>query len=426
MVILIRSIVAATAAAVTLMLGPATGQAVNIGPVLGWSPTTSTGVFDYGTLTFGQSVTQTFTLTNSGGSATGTLTVTLSGSGAFTKTSDACTGRSLGRTSSCRVSVQYSPNAEGASDTATLTATGEKPAPASLTLKGAGAVVRHIYWTNAETDTIGRANLDGSGVNQSFISVTSGNQPNGVAVDAHHVYWSNGNCLYPPGCVQTIGRANLDGSGVNQSFITGTGPFDYSVAGLAVDANYIYWANWSTTGNDTIGRANLDGSGVNPSFITGASGTNSGSPIGIAVDANYIYWSNITCLPCIGTIARANLDGSGVNLSLFGAEGGPGSQGPDGVAVDSNYIYWTILGNAGIGGIGRANLDGSGANNSFITGTGTEDITSVAVDADHVYWTNGACIPCTGSIGRANLDGSGVNPSFITTGASFPAGVAVG
>ena len=34
-----------------------------------------------------------------------------------------------------------------------------------------------------------------------------------MAVDGQHIYWTNAD--------GTIGRANLDGSGVNQSFITG-------------------------------------------------------------------------------------------------------------------------------------------------------------------------------------------------------------
>jgi membrane-bound inhibitor of C-type lysozyme len=72
-----------------------------------------------------------------------------------------------------------------------------------------------------------------------------------------YIYWTNGN-------TGTIGRANLNGGSPNQSFITGASdPF-----GLAVDGNYIYWTNLDT---NTIGRANLDGTGANPSFITGAS-----------------------------------------------------------------------------------------------------------------------------------------------------------
>ena len=81
--------------------------------------------------------------------------------------------------------------------------------------------------------------------------------PQGVAVNAGHVYWSND-------AGGSIGRANLDGSGVNQGFITGANHPDL----MAIDGGHIYWANESA---NTIGRANLDGSGVNESFITGAS-----------------------------------------------------------------------------------------------------------------------------------------------------------
>ena len=42
-----------------------------------------------------------------------------------------------------------------------------------------------VCWANPTNDTIGRANLDGSGVNPSFIS---GIAPLGIAVDADYVY----------------------------------------------------------------------------------------------------------------------------------------------------------------------------------------------------------------------------------------------
>ena len=43
-------------------------------------------------------------------------------------------------------------------------------------------VPRHLYWANFTTGTIGRANVDGTGANQSFISGAI--NPWGVAVDA--------------------------------------------------------------------------------------------------------------------------------------------------------------------------------------------------------------------------------------------------
>jgi hypothetical protein len=75
---------------------------------------------------------------------------------------------------------------------------------------------RYIYWSNSGEDTFGRANLDGTAVDQRCLTargVPLGNVPEGLAVDSKHVYWTN----YP---ANTVGRANLDGSGVNERFIT--------------------------------------------------------------------------------------------------------------------------------------------------------------------------------------------------------------
>jgi virginiamycin B lyase len=124
----------------------------------------------------------------------------------------------------------------------------------------------HIYWADDyEARGINRAKLDGSSVERGFISVR---YPSALAVDAEHVYWAAPTSAGPnpigPSFPGAIGRANLDGSGVDQGFITGaTAP-----TGVAVDAAHIYWINY--TGK--IGRANLDGSGVDQSFISPGAG----------------------------------------------------------------------------------------------------------------------------------------------------------
>jgi streptogramin lyase len=242
---------------------------------------------------------------------------------------------------------------------------------------------RHLYWTNdSDPGTIGRANADGTGVNQSFI--TGASRPVKVAVDATHVYWTNRG-------TSTIGRANLDGTGVNQNFITGAA----EPRGVAVDAGHVYWTN--ATG--TIGRANLDGTGANQNFITGAS-----FPFGVAVDAGHVYWTSNE------TIGRANLDGTGVNQNFITA-----ASFATAVAVDAGHVYWA---NSNTGTIGRANLDGTGVNQNFITGA--SDPVAIAVDTTHVYWAN----QTARTIGRANLDGTDVNQNFITA-PSTPQGVAV-
>ena len=98
--------------------------------------------------------------------------------------------------------------------------------------------------------------------------------PAGIAVSRGHIYWAN------QGANQsgtTIGRANLDGSAVNESFISGAD----SPAGVAVSGSYIYWANFGGphgTRGSTIGRAKLDATNVNQRFVTGAK-----SPVGVTV-----------------------------------------------------------------------------------------------------------------------------------------------
>ena len=109
-------------------------------------------------------------------------------------------------------------------------------------------------------EVVGRAKLDGTGVNQSFISGL--NSPHSIAISGNFIYWVSryGN---------TIGRARLNGTGVNSNFITGAiGPW-----GIAVSGNFIYWTNYGASGGSdgtTIGRANLNGHGANQSFIAGA------------------------------------------------------------------------------------------------------------------------------------------------------------
>ncbi len=254
----------------------------------------------------------------------------------------------------------------------------------------------YVYWANRGNgggSTLGRANLDGTGANPSFISGATG--PVGVTVDGSHVYWANAF-----GSGMTLGRANLDGTGANQSFISsGDAP-----CGVAVDASHIYWANFN---GNSIGRANLDGTAANPSFITtGVSG-----PCGVAVDASFIYWANEGPTRNGTTIGRAHVDGGSPSGTFI-----TGLSVPVGVAVNGSFVYW---GNSGSNTVGRASLDGTGVNASFITGADAP--CGVAVNASHIYWGNFH----GNNIGQANLDGSGANESFITTGVSGPCGVAV-
>lgn len=249
--------------------------------------------------------------------------------------------------------------------------------------------LKPIYW--AQGATIARAGSDGSNVDLGFIPSRDG-RASSIAVDATHVYWGNewspGDCPPCTGTNGSIGRANLDGTGVNQSFITIGGLFA-SVRGVAVHAGHIYWTNsdmraigrakldgsevdedfivpgglieqltvhndhiyWTSISPQAVGRANLDGTGVDAEFITVG-----GSARGVAVDAGHVYWTNSDT----HTIGRAKLDGTGVEQSFVSALG---DSQPSGVAVDAGHVYWTTRFPAAVG---RANLDGTGVDHHLI------------------------------------------------------------
>lgn len=276
-------------------------------------------------------------------------------------------------------------------------------AAALITLAAALAVTpraqAYVYWANLgpsfDGSTIGRANLNGTGATQSFI--TGASAPCGVAVNGTHIYWGNSGLGAGVPNAGTIGRANLNGTGVNQ-FLTSTPD---NPCGVALDGTHVYWADGDRV---TVGRANLNGSAANPDFITPV------PACGVAVDASHIYWGNVGS----DSIGRANLNGTGVDTSFIS-----GADGPCGVAVDGSHVYWANTRSTFDGTtIGRANLNGTGVNQSFITGA--HGACGVAVNGTHVFWANAA----TDTIGRALLNGTAANQTLIT-GANAPCGVAV-
>src|SRR5262249_5290435 len=160
----------------------------------------------------------------------------------------------------------------------------------------------HIYWSNGSPlpieQTIGRASLDGTGVNQSFVAAGGG--PPGGAAGGRGPHSPGHRRALPPGA---RGRAGLDGTGVTQNFVA-TGAFP---EGLAVDAGHLYWAhvNLSPDPNaldDAIGRANLDGTGADQNFIFGAF-----NPAGVAVSPQAtVPPPTVPAAPAIGPASVGN------------------------------------------------------------------------------------------------------------------------
>jgi virginiamycin B lyase len=267
-----------------------------------------------------------------------------------------------------------------------------------------------VYWANSDAptfnggnSTIGRANLNGMGVSQTFINSPGTVQgPCGLAVTDSYLFWGNLN----GSAGNTTGRANLDGSSP-QIFTTGAANSNPCVG--AVDDTYVYWSN---NGADTIGRATFDGTTVDQSFVDPANFT----PCGVGVTPTDVYWANQGSGPSdigIGRTPLSNPNGPGKNPNLITL---PSGSDPCGVTANSAHVFWADFDGQQIG---RANLDGSGLKANFIP-VPTGSPCGIAVTDTHIYWGDFG----NDTIGRAKLDGSDVQPSFIT-GAFGPCGVAV-
>jgi len=268
-----------------------------------------------------------------------------------------------------------------------------------------------IYWTDTDglsgSHRIRRANADGAGVT----TLVGGlHDPRGMTLDLQNdmMYWTEPGANPP-----RIFRANLDGSGSQQTVVTTTD----GAADVALDlgAGKLYWTESLAPGVDgKIRRANLDGTGVED-LVTGVLT----HPAGLALDAIHgkVYWTDLEgTFDGLGRIQRSNLDGSNVETIISGIDEA------NGLAIDiaGGHIYWP---EDATNKIQRANLDGSGIVDLVI---GLETPTTIGLDLAEgkMYWTDsGFGGQTTNRIERANLDGTG--REAIVSGDGFPWGIAV-
>ncbi|QXD14026.1 hypothetical protein GQ464_011210 [Rhodocaloribacter litoris] len=265
-----------------------------------------------------------------------------------------------------------------------------------------------LYWVDAGTDVIQRADLEG--VNRESVVVFPGGRSGVIpfALDsrAGRLYW-----IDP--ATHTLHRARLDGT-QPETLIHG-GLSD--AVDLVVDGpgGRLYWS-----AGDAIHRAALDGTGAeiflrfHPDRI---------GPLALDPVRGQLYWVRTREENAVVDVRvqRANLDGTGVEDVLPA-----GLLNPTALVVDAvnGWLYWADLGAAGRGTIRRARLDGTNVETlvpetAFIAPWGL----ALDVPRGRLYWSdNGGS---AGAIRRAGLAGGSAVETVISLGLLFPTRLAL-
>jgi hypothetical protein len=238
-------------------------------------------------------------------------------------------------------------------------------------------------------------------------------RPRYVAVNSEYVYWTNTGATgleedrqgdidnRPADNSGTIGRAKLGPDGPETpepEFITGAS----NPQGIALDAGHLYWTHNRIHGDpdlvEGIGRATLEGEGANEDYCAGADfEIRSGNILeGLAIEGGTAYLGAINNPEFVGghesVIAKVDL------ASCHGSSSSAGRGNVAGVMVEGPYVYWVINGisedgELGRGKIGRMPLAEVGAGcfggpiceKDFANLDGT--LGGLASDGEHLYWS---------------------------------------
>lgn len=238
-----------------------------------------------------------------------------------------------------------------------------------------------LFWGNTNTNansapgTLGKSAADGSSAVANLISTATGGQVGGIALDSQYVYWTD---EYN----NAIGRAKLDGSQLNQNFVSCTGSCSGNIIngpmGIAVDDGYIYWAN---NFGSTIGRASkADGSGA-ANYVTLASG----SPQSVAVGEDTLFWTvtNGTSIDSVATNAPSATPASAMTCPVST----PACvSGPSALVYANGQLYWS-------NGVSSGSIWGSmngGTATALLTGLSSP--AALAVSASQIFWATSSAI----------------------------------
>jgi hypothetical protein len=264
-----------------------------------------------------------------------------------------------------------------------------------------------LYWNNysGNPDTIGYANIDGSGGGALDLTGVELDGPEGMALDSvtgrlYIAAHSNG-----PENEGQIVYANLSGGGGGVFTVPGA-PVNVP-EGLTIDpaTRTIYWINTKNE-NESIAWAKLDGSAGGTLNLTGA---NFNSPYRLALDpvAGRVYWGSEFEASGELVISYANVNNSGGgNLNTTG---NTPTTYVDGIAVDpaGGRVYWL---NEGAETVSYTNINNTGGGDLNTIEAKWSNPYGLALDpgAGRAIWANyGNTEVREGAFGIANIPAGG-------------------
>ena len=252
-----------------------------------------------------------------------------------------------------------------------------------------------VYWTDPGAAAIMKVPLGGGAPT----TLASGPASSGIAVDATSVYWTTN--LYRNASVMRVPL----GGGAPITLATGQN----SPPGVAVDATSVYWTNCSTLLNPRAHRPRLDsvmklplGGGTIPTPL--ASYQVTPCAIAIAVDATNVYWTGSS-----GTVMKVPVNG-GTPATLASSQ-----DQPEAIAVDGTSVYWTN-GVSPNGAVMKMPLNGG---TPTTLAASQNDPAAIAVDSTSVYWTTSL----GGTVMKVSLDGG--TTTLLVSGQNSPQDIAV-
>jgi hypothetical protein len=238
----------------------------------------------------------------------------------------------------------------------------------------------YLYFTSANAGTVSRVPVTGGQVE---LVATGQSGPQGVAVDASHVYWTN------PGGSNTVMRADITGAVPATPVIMATG--QAGPLSIAVDATHAYWT--STSG--LLSKTPIDAtSAMAPTVLCSGAlqGADISTPIGLAIDGTYAYFTNGFFGLSSATIVRVPLANTATSLCEVMVRG---QTRPTGLAVDGSNLYWTNWAAAGTDTVSSC-PKGAYCNTPTVLASLQQissiasNLQQIASDGTHVFWPNGS------------------------------------